>query len=197
MISVTALRQTIFVLPNNHETFQRYEVVFKSHLDQRMGRMLPQVFVGLFSEGVRDCWSKRHAFDVWCGLQSSGGGSYVNTFCRLPVGSRALFLWEITVISVSSDLIYNLPETKELIASDILNRQKFHFALLCGDTQRSCVLNPYQSSFPCRSFIWKKPLKSVLWDGDASLDLLIARLAPWLEDKHVWQGHLWAFGLSK
>lgn len=109
----------------------------------------------------------------WCLMWPSkgggdGGSSFVNSFCQLPVGNRAVFVWEITVISVSSGL-----KSAWNNGTDCKRHSEpaedFHLALLCSDTQRSCLLNPYQSIFPCRSFIWKRPFKSVLWDGDVWL----------------------------
>lgn len=97
---------------------------------------------------------------IWCLMWPSkgggdGGSSFVNSFCRLPVGNRAAFVWEITVISVSSGLksAWNNGTDCKLHSKPA---EEFHLALLCSDTQRSCVLNPYQSYFPLPLFHLEK-----------------------------------------
>lgn len=172
--------------------------LFKKPLASKNGQDASASVCGGFSAWVRDCLSKRHMFDVWCGLQSKGVVEVL--LLTLPAYCRKQGCVSLRnhrhqgFIRLDIQSAWNKGTDCERHS---VPAEEFHFALLCGDTQHSCVLNPYQSTFPYPYFIWKKPLKSILCDADVSLDLLITQVALWLKDKPVWWGHLWAFGLSK
>lgn len=146
-----------FFYTYNYRTFQRYKVAFKIHLDQRMIMMHLQGFVGHISERERDFLSKQHVFNVWCGLQRE------RMVEILLLTLSAGFLWEtgpcLFEKSPSSGMMYNLPETMELIASDIPNRQKSLILLSCVATVRHSALLCFKSlsvAFPSLLFHLEK-----------------------------------------